>query len=274
MFRTRDGFGGTLVALALFATVVGCSSGSSGSAPASSTSAGGSTADLEGRNWVLTDASKLVAGASDVVVTARFEGGSMSGNSGCNSYTTTYKVNGSSLTLGANVAGTKMACPPMPTAVERAYLAALPHVVAFAVRGSTLTLTNTAGQALLTYRESSGAKALAGNWEVTGYYTGTAVQSPEAGSKLTAAFTSTQVSGDAGCNTFNGPFEVTGSSITIGPLGSTLKACASETVNTQEQQYLAALEAARTYAVVGDRLDLLRADGGFAVTFVKSGTAS
>jgi heat shock protein HslJ len=87
------------------------------------------------------------------------------------------------------------------------------------------------------YNASSGVAALAGTWEVTGYYTGTAVQSPEVGSTLTADFTSANITGDAGCNTFNGPFEVTGSSITIGPLASTLKACASDALNTQEQHY-------------------------------------
>ena len=231
-------------------------------------------ADLEAGNWVLTDASKLATGASDVVVTARFDAGSMSGNSGCNSYNTSYKVSGSSLTIGPNIAGTRMACPPAPTAVERAYLAALPRVAEYAIRGSTLTLSNSSGKILLTYTESSGASALAGSWEVTGYYTGTAIQGPEAGTKLTAVFADPQVSGDAGCNTFTGPFTVDGLTIKIGPLASTLRACANEAENTQEQKYLAALQAATTYAVAGSRLDLIRADGGFAVTFVKSSPAS
>lgn len=226
--------------------------------------------ELEGRQWLLTTA--LTDGAADVAVTAQFAKGSMSGNSGCNSYTTSYTVTGSSLTLGANIAGTKMACPPVPTAVERAYLARLPKVGKYAVKGSTLTLSDNSGTTLLTYDESRGASALAGSWEVTGYYTGTGVQSPAVGSKLTAAFADPQVSGDAGCNTFSGEFTVTGSTFEIGALASTQMACADPAVSTQEQQYLAALQAATTYAVAGSRLDLMRADGGYAVTFVNADT--
>lgn len=93
-----------------------------------------------------------------------------------------------------------------------------------------------------------------------------------------AHFASNKVSGASGCNSysasytvdgnsFGGPYEVTGDTITLGPLASTPRACADDAVQTQEQQYFAALALATTYQVTGNRLELFRADGGIAVSF-------
>ena len=79
------------------------------------------------------------------------------------------------------------------------------------------------------------------------------------------------MSGNSGCNTFTGPYTVTGGdSIKIGPLAATLKACTSEDLHNQETDYLNALQLATTFQVSGDRLDLFRPGGTFAVTFVRS----
>ena len=51
-----------------------------------------------------------------------------------------------------------------------------------------LTLLDGSGKALLRYTASNGAQAIKGSWEATMIYTGTALQSPVAGSKLTATF--------------------------------------------------------------------------------------
>ena len=68
-----------------------------------------------------------------------------------------------------------------------------------------------------------------------------------------------------------GPFDVRGSStIRIGPLASTLRACADPAVDTQEQQFLAALELARTYQVTGNQLTLFREGDTIAVTALRA----
>ena len=56
----------------------------------------------------------------------------------------------------------------------------------------------------------------------------------------------------------------------IGPLASTLRACADPAIDQQERDYVAALELARTFSLAGGNLTLLREDGGIAVTFVRS----
>ena len=87
---------------------------------------------------------------------------------------------------------------------------------------------------------------------------------------MTTEFTDSAVSGNAGCNNFNGPYTVDGDTIKIGPLASTKMACSSEELSKQEADYLAALELATTFAVVGDRLDLFRDGGTFAATLAKA----
>jgi heat shock protein HslJ len=203
-----------------------------------------------------------------VTVTALFDGKTLSGESGCNAYHAPYTVHGRSMTIGKNVATTLRACPPGPTAVERSYLQRLRRVTTFRISGKTLSLSGRANRVLLTYRASVGAEAVVGRWEVTGYYTGTAISSVVPNSTITAEFDGTTISGDGGCNMYSGPYQVSGSTISIGPLNSTLRACADEAVNTQERQYLTALELASSFSVAGSRLDLLRDDGGIAVSFV------
>jgi heat shock protein HslJ len=50
-------------------------------------------------------------------------------------------------------------------------------------------------------------------------------------------------------------------------------ACTDPARSTQEQQYLDALELARTFSATGDRLDLVRQDGGLAVTLQRPGAS-
>jgi heat shock protein HslJ len=207
----------------------------------------------------------------DAAVTATFADGTMAGESGCNSYTTTYKVDGSSLTIGPNIASTQKACDDAPMAVEAAYLAALPKVKEYSIEGTTLTLSGEDGKAVLTFDAVDGAKAIVGSWTVTSYYSGDAITSVAQGSEITAEFSEDgQISGNATCNTYNGPYVIDGTSMKIGPLISTKMACASDELSKQEADYLAALDLTRSYSITGDRLDLLREGGTIAATLQKA----
>ena len=74
---------------------------------------GGGTQDpaaLEGQSWILTQ--MLSAGGQtqilDVGVSASFDGTTIIGNAGCNSYHASYEASGNEISFGP-VAGTKMA---------------------------------------------------------------------------------------------------------------------------------------------------------------------
>jgi len=76
---------------------------------------------------------------------------------------------------------------------------------------------------------------------------------------LTASFTDAAFSGSGGCNTFNGPYRLSGSSITIGPLTSTQALCGDESLDQQEGAYALALQSAASYVLSGDMLILRNA---------------
>jgi heat shock protein HslJ len=130
------------------ALVAACGGSDAGSRDAGRPRAG---VALEGIEWVLDqEATALEAVAPQVKVTARFEGGRLSGNSGCNTYSTSYSTNGSSLSITGPIATTLMACEPPATNVERAYLELLPSVRSYTIGRRRLILsTATKGVAVV-----------------------------------------------------------------------------------------------------------------------------
>jgi heat shock protein HslJ len=226
---------------------------------------------LRGTNWVLTNRVSLGTPLDGVSVDAVFDGTNVIGSSGCNGYLREYSTKRSRMTIGAAGPSTLIACDGAAGKVEPAYLARLDRVGRYRIRGSILTLSTRAGHRLLAYRASIGKDALAGGWNVTGFYTGDAIQSPVLGSSLTLEFADDRASGNSGCNTFDGDYRLSGvDGITMGPFRSTLRACADPAVGTQEQQYLHALELAVTYRVSGSQLTLYRPGGTIAATLQRA----
>ena len=137
------------------------------------------------------------------------------------------------------------------------------------MKGDTLTLAGADGKTLASYKAQS--QDLAGtNWEVVGYNNGKqAVTSVLLNTTITASFGKDgNLTGNAGCNDYNGPYKVDGNKVTIGPLASTMKFCNDPAgVMDQESQYLAALQSAATYLMEGNVLELRTADGALAADF-------
>jgi hypothetical protein len=93
------------------------------------------------------------------------------------------------------------------------------------------------------------------------------------GSEITAEFADGQVSGSAGCNTYQGTYRSTRAAgrntIEIGPLATTRMMC-DEPLMDQESLYLAALEAATEYTIEGFALTI-EYPGGELVFYDKDG---
>jgi heat shock protein HslJ len=77
---------------------------------------------------------------------------------------------------------------------------------------------------------------------------------------ITATFTEDEVAGSSGCNSYNGPYTVDGDNLEIGPTVSTLMAC-EEPMMTWEGNYLQALQAAQTYSISGNELEITTEEG-------------
>ncbi|MDJ0790786.1 MAG: META domain-containing protein [Acidimicrobiia bacterium] len=116
---------------------------------------------------------------------------------------------------------------------------------------------------------SSGGDIEGRTWIVESLQADAGATEPIEGTALTATFEDGTVSGVSGCNNFFAGYELDGSSIAIGPAGSTLMFCAEpEGAMEQEQTYLGLLQSADTFDVDGETLTL-SANGTTVLTFVE-----
>ena len=70
-----------------------------------------------------------------------------------------------------------------------------------------------------------------------------------------------RVTGNAGCNQFGGQAAVNGESVRLGPLIATRRACVDQARMEREQQFMDALERARSWRIEQSHL-LLLDEGG------------
>ncbi|WP_067050400.1 META domain-containing protein [Methanofollis ethanolicus] len=231
---------------------------------------------IVGTEWTLAsyhtgDAiSSVIAGTT---VTAVFgEDGKVTGSAGCNHYFGSYTVDGAEMTVGA-LGSTEMYCEkPGVMEQESTYLRLLGTVASFSIEGEELTLLDANGTKVLMFAKAAPPepKPLVGtNWTLESLHTGDAVSSVIAGSEITAIFGEDgKVAGSAGCNRYFASYNLSGSSLTFGPAGSTKMTCAEpEGIMKQESTYLGLLEAVKSYTLEGDRLSLQDENGTAVLDF-------
>jgi len=233
--------------------------------------AGGVGGKLDATNWVLETydvAGNVTAVPVGVTVDARFTASRIAGFGGCNVFSGDALASGARLKLGP-LATTQMACFGDAGTVEDAYFANLGRVATYTATRDRLTLFDGAGRELLGYRIGA-ANPLVGAWSVTGINNGReAVVSLESGTIVTAAFTADgNVTGSGGCNDYHGPYTAKGQTLTIGPLGSTRKAC-EPAVMTQETQFFTALGKITTLDPSGPMIMLRDASGATQVVLTR-----
>jgi heat shock protein HslJ len=225
--------------------------------------------DLTGRVWILTELMGKPP-VTGTIISAEFSAdGRVMGSAGCNQYNSTYTISGSTITVSSPIASTMMMCDQSVMDQESAYLNALGIAKTFAVTGDQLTLIGEDGTQLVVFKVQS--QDLAGtSWQATAYNNGNqAVVGVLQGTILTVSFDKGgQLAGNAGCNQYSGAYTVNGEQITVGPLASTMMMCDEpEGIMDQEAQFLAALQSAATYQIVGNVLELRTKDDAVAGLF-------
>ncbi|HSO45047.1 MAG TPA: META domain-containing protein [Rhodoferax sp.] len=243
--------------------------------PASSNAAPSAAVTMEGNTWQLAalDGKSLgAAGMAGRPVTARFEGGRVSGFSGCNQFTGAYTLDRDSLVIGP-LAATMMACPEPQMALEKAVNRAFTGTLRHAIVLDHLSLTPASGTPMV-FQLAPAPKLEGVKWSVTGFNNGRqAVVGPLLGTTLTLTFGDGQVQGSSGCNTFRSVYTSEGNRLKIGPAISTRMACSREGVMQQEREFLAALESATVWTITGGMLDVHRADGERVLNAIAIATA-
>ena len=124
---------------------------------AASASAG--ALELDGTSWLLTDYispdGAVFTVPAAVTPLLAFEGGNLTGNAGCNTFSSTYTVTGDAIEIGP-IMSTKMACEEPMASVEGAYLAALESVDKVAILDDgKLQLWDDGGKTTLAFLKGS-----------------------------------------------------------------------------------------------------------------------
>lgn len=234
---------------------------------------GGTGGTLDGKTWSLTSyaadgETKTVPAVVAVDATFDAATSTVSGSGGCNRYTGTYTADGAKLTFGP-LATTMMACIGPVSAIETAYLANLANSATYTATADALTIYDASGASILVYAVAQPATLDGVTWHATAINNGKqAVVSIIDGTDPTAIFAADgTVSGNATCNTYNGPAVVDSTSIKVGPLMSTKMACADDAANAQEAEFLAALQNATVINQHGSILELRDAGDALQVMF-------
>jgi heat shock protein HslJ len=111
-------------------------------------------AALESESWILTQM-RTEGGQTeidDVAVSAQFDGTTISGNSGCNSYHASYEATGNEISFGP-ISGTLMACPEPENSTEARYLQLLDGIATFEVTGRSMSMNDQDGTPVLQFSQ-------------------------------------------------------------------------------------------------------------------------
>ena len=106
---------------------------------------------LEGTSWALIGWSVSSMDPADFHITAQFEGGQITGNSGVNSYGGPYKEGPGSAFSAGELVSTLMAGPEPAMRAETAYMKLLSDAASYKMSADTLTLYDAGGNESLTF---------------------------------------------------------------------------------------------------------------------------
>ncbi|MGD2078395.1 MAG: META domain-containing protein, partial [Chloroflexota bacterium] len=222
---------------------------------------------LTGPIWQLVsygdpdDSQSLIPGTS---ITAEFvpeteTSGTVGGNATCNSYTTGYSIEGDQISFGP-VAGTRMMCP-VGAEQETAYLTALETAESYEIVGPNMQIIYDGGVLNFTSLNLPLENVL---WQAL-VLNGQPVP-PEV--EISALFNpgdeanAGTIGGSSGCNSYSAGYEIDTNLLTIsGPIAMTRALCPDETLSNLESSYVAALETAKSYDILGNQL-VIRTGGG------------
>lgn len=233
--------------------------------------AAGAPPTLEGTAWILASLPGHTL-LERPPVTLQFSGERrVAGSDGCNRYTGSWAGEGEAFSVAPGLASTKMACAPAVDEQARAYTGALLAARKRASIDGQLVLQDAEGRELATFRPQP--RDLAGTrWRATGINNGRgAVAGLVAGTKVTLEFAADgRASGRATCNRYTAGYTASGDSLRFERPALTRMACPGPEAAAQEQAFVAALESVATARVEGERLELRKADGALAASFVRA----
>jgi heat shock protein HslJ len=227
---------------------------------------------FEGFDWRLTDY-RSDSGLTEVAPRSRptefrFEDGRFSGSTGCNRIQGAYTVEGTDFELGEGLAATRMACPGPLMQQENAVLQAFQTVTGYRYTPDRLELLDERGEIALSFSrlgaENPADPLLGRTWILDSYSNEQGVEiTPIKGARIDLTFDPRgRISGSDGCNRYLSGFTHSKSSLSFGPIATTLMACTAGAGHAEQgRAYAGMLGRVSAYRIEDGRLLLLDADG-------------
>ena len=204
--------------------------------------------------------------------TLTFKTGDVNGSGGCNSFFGTYTSDTEGTLEITGLGSTMILCTNVNVMnQEHAFLDALGDAETYEVVGEDLRIEGGGKVLLLVESEEEPAPVEQPplkntSWELEAYGTPGHLTAAIPGKEPTLAFTTGDVNGSGGCNSFFGTYTSdTDGSLEMSGIGSTMMLCMDVNVRNQEHAFLEALQLAETYEVVGGKLRLI--GGGKLMVF-------
>lgn len=206
----------------------------------------------------------------DAAVTLEVSDGRVSGFGGVNRYTAHLEDD----VIGP-IATTRMAGPPDVMAQEARYLGLLADARIGVSEEGRLQVWR--GGHLLFEGEPVVRQLLDVRWELSDYDNGLGgFVSTKPGTRITAVFDESTVSGSGGCNRYRASCAVEGEILTVGQVMATRMACPDSEIGEQETRYFALLEVAARHQIADLRgrptLEIFDGDDQCILSFVLTDT--
>lgn len=244
------------LSLALAVLMFGaCSAG-----PTASGAPGGAAPALDGKTYLSTTV-RGAALAPGTRIRLSFTNGSISASGGCNTMGGSYTITGGRL-AAAGMSMTDMGCDQARNLQDQ-WLAKLLGGATVALAGDTLTLTEGQNQVTLLDRTVADPnRPLEGTrWLLDGLLSNDTASSVLAGVTASIRIAGGRIAVETGCNSGTGTIEVQPTTLKIGTIGSTFKACAPD-VAPVERAMTTVLANTVNYAIDADVLTVSSGKAG------------
>jgi heat shock protein HslJ len=227
---------------------------------------------LTGTSWQLAAMShgtEFVPLLPGTLITANFEEGQMQGGSGCNSYGTAYKAEGTSFSTGEIAQTAQLCLDEELMKQEKNFIEGLVNATGYQLEGETLIISHPNGTLEFQQSHSLSEAPFVGTiWRLSVFFEDGQRRSPVEGAEINVLFGGIQFSGSTGCNQFSGEYAVQANTVRPGGVFVTEKDCPSLGIMDQEQQFLNIFRQNHnfTVGVTDEELLLVHDDGALMFT--------
>jgi len=249
--------------MALATAIAACTAGTTGGS-------------LQDTDWVLRsydDAGTLAIVPDGQFADASFATSRVRGFSGCNDFDAYFRATGPGLAIGGVSSSTALTCSADQTTFEERFKALLDSSRFYDIRRDTLTVYDGSRRTVLVF-DAAPRNPVRGRWQVESFQSvGGTVAGVLPGTQIDVVFGLTNLSGNSGCNTFSGTYELNGTVLRVSRLATTQKACPQQVMD-QETAFLKALQGAAVVEMRADRIVLTAIDGSVLVNMVNPEAAA